>query len=557
MRNPLEIGQRILEIVRSHAAKSPIDHPPKSVHLEHLADDAIGGGNTVAIEDEGVAKGAASTIDFVGAGVTAGAVAGGQTTVTIPGGGAPTDADYLVGTANPSLSAEIVVGTTPGGELGGTWGSPTVDATHSGSPHITTTTDGEHAIAGADIAGVDAGAAQSGHVSTGTQTLAGLKTFSTGIAVNDIAERTAASGVTVDGLLIKDGAIDAAFRLAKDTVTIDANDEIALPSHPWVYVTCAGASDNLDGIVQGASDGHLLFLRPAIGKDITLVHDGTVTAGKKLMINGEANVVMDQDHDIAIAIYDATATVWNVLVPGSGGAGGDVATDAIWDALGDLLYGTGANTGAKLAGQITTTRKFLRQVGDGAVSAAPAWDTLVAADVPDVSATYVPKAIVDAAGDLIIGTAADTVARLAIGATEGQFLRVAGSTAAWESLSFQFSGWVPGQLAAGTPSKKPTICTRVPGVITEVWAHVDTAPTGAALIIQFRKAADFLTTSPSYGSGTLIEELTVAIDAEGATSTSLDTTAIAASDLFWIDVIQVGSTVAGSDLTWGIVWRPT
>jgi hypothetical protein len=45
------------------------------------------------------------------------------------GGGAPTDADYLVGTANGSLSAEIVVGTTPGGELGGTWASPTIDDT--------------------------------------------------------------------------------------------------------------------------------------------------------------------------------------------------------------------------------------------------------------------------------------------------------------------------------------------------------------------------------------------------------------------------------------------
>lgn len=49
--------------------------------------------------------------------------------------GAPTTADYLVGTANASLSAEIVVGTSPGGELGGTWASPTVDATHSGSAH--------------------------------------------------------------------------------------------------------------------------------------------------------------------------------------------------------------------------------------------------------------------------------------------------------------------------------------------------------------------------------------------------------------------------------------
>ena len=42
-------------------------------------------------------------------------------------GGAPADADFLVGTANGGLSAEIVVGTSPGGELGGTWASPTVD----------------------------------------------------------------------------------------------------------------------------------------------------------------------------------------------------------------------------------------------------------------------------------------------------------------------------------------------------------------------------------------------------------------------------------------------
>ena len=46
---------------------------------------------------------------------------------TSAGGGAPDDADYLVGTSNASLSAEIIVGTTPGGELGNTWASPTID----------------------------------------------------------------------------------------------------------------------------------------------------------------------------------------------------------------------------------------------------------------------------------------------------------------------------------------------------------------------------------------------------------------------------------------------
>jgi len=55
--------------------------------------------------------------------------------VTGTGSGAPTDVDYLVGTADSGLSNEIAVGTSPGGELGGTWASPTVDTTHSGSSH--------------------------------------------------------------------------------------------------------------------------------------------------------------------------------------------------------------------------------------------------------------------------------------------------------------------------------------------------------------------------------------------------------------------------------------
>lgn len=53
----------------------------------------------------------------------------------VGGGGAPTTADYLVGTAQTGLSGEIVVGLSPGGELGGTWAVPTVDALHSGSTH--------------------------------------------------------------------------------------------------------------------------------------------------------------------------------------------------------------------------------------------------------------------------------------------------------------------------------------------------------------------------------------------------------------------------------------
>lgn len=56
-------------------------------------------------------------------------------------------------------------------------------------------------------------------------------------------------------------------------------------------------------------------------------------------------------------------------------------------ALGDIIYGSGVNTLAALSGNTTTTRKFLRQTGTGAVSAIPAWDTIVAADIPGSALT--------------------------------------------------------------------------------------------------------------------------------------------------------------------------
>lgn len=58
--------------------------------------------------------------------------------------------------------------------------------------------------------------------------------------------------------------------------------------------------------------------------------------------------------------------------------------------LGDLIFGNSSPAWERLPGNITTRRKFLRQLGDGAISAAPEWDELVAGDIPDLSATYQP-----------------------------------------------------------------------------------------------------------------------------------------------------------------------
>jgi hypothetical protein len=49
--------------------------------------------------------------------------------------------------------------------------------------------------------------------------------------------------------------------------------------------------------------------------------------------------------------------------------------------LGDIIYSNATNTLAKLAGQTTTTQKFLSQTGNGTISGAPVWDTIPAGSI--------------------------------------------------------------------------------------------------------------------------------------------------------------------------------
>lgn len=73
---------------------------------------------------------------------------------------------------------------------------------------------------------------------------------------------------------------------------------------------------------------------------------------------------------VTTANYVAQVLNVNAATPTQGGTGLTSYT------LGDTLYASATNTLAKLAGNTTTTQKFLAQTGTGSVSAAPAWTTL-------------------------------------------------------------------------------------------------------------------------------------------------------------------------------------
>lgn len=82
-------------------------------------------------------------------------------------------------------------------------------------------------------------------------------------------------------------------------------------------------------------------------------------------------------------IYDS-----GTIVPISAGGTGQITAGAAFNALspmttlGDIVYENSTPSATRLAGNTTATNKFLTQVGNGSISAAPAWSTIGSGDVP-------------------------------------------------------------------------------------------------------------------------------------------------------------------------------
>jgi hypothetical protein len=167
-----------------------------------------------------------------------------------------------------------------------------------------------------------------------------------------------------------------------------ADGTIALDASNTVYVV----AHRTTGVVSKATN--------------TTNWDATSTYGRLFKCTTSASAITPVDwREQDGGWFDRTA------VAGSG----DVATDTIWDAAGDLVQATGSNTAARLP--IGTALQVLR-VNAGATAVEWAAAGNVATD-----------AVWDAAGDLVQGTGANTAARLALG-TAGQVLKVnAGATA--------------------------------------------------------------------------------------------------------------------------------
>jgi hypothetical protein len=257
------------------------------------------------------------------------------------GAAAPTTADYLVGTAQGGLSAEIVVGTTPNGELGGTWGAITVDTTHAGSAHHaaahTVASTGDHAQSGLTA----------GHV---------LRASSTSAFDFAQLQHTDLGGVTSDQHHAQSHTVashsDTTATGAETETLTDGSDASALHNHTTANLndtTATGA--NLTTLTDGSdasslhSHGAITVLDSqytAVGTDADLLEKDLMSysiPGNTLDADGEVIRVTfwgtkeasGQDHTLRF-YYDGVAH----FAPSTGGQ----ATDR-WEAR-MLIVRTGA-----------------------------------------------------------------------------------------------------------------------------------------------------------------------------------------------------------------------
>jgi hypothetical protein len=175
--------------------------------------------------------------------------------------------------------------------------------------------------------------------------------------------------------------------------------------------TIAMGSHKITGLANGSAstDAAAYGQTPAGGNTVTITEGGTGQTTRQAALNTLAGAVTTAEFlrgdgtNISVAAIQAgdvptlnqntsgtAAGLSSTLVIGSGGTGQTTAA-AAYNALspmttaGDTVYGGTAGAGTRLAGNTTATKNFLTQTGTGSASAAPAWGTIAAGDVPTLN----------------------------------------------------------------------------------------------------------------------------------------------------------------------------
>jgi hypothetical protein len=162
------------------------------------------------------------------------------------------------------------------------------------------------------------------------------------------------------------------------------------------------------------------------GNYVNQIQDNGITAAGYLSVNGLTGAIAASRYAGATSsgapasgtfavgdfVIDQTGKVWICTTAGSPGTWTQAGASLPLTTLGDLLYENSTPAPARLAGNTTATKNFLTQTGTGSVSAAPAWGTIAAADVPGIQGVAVTSAEANLVADLNNATARTATATL-------------------------------------------------------------------------------------------------------------------------------------------------
>ena len=323
-----------------------------------------------------------------------------SSTVTVDLSGTTVSATVGATTATLSGLSDVTITSVASGEI----------IKYNGTAWINNT------LAEADLLALSNDLSDLSNVTTARGNL-GLGTIST--QDSDSVNITGGSVTGITDVAVADGGTGA-------STAADARTNLGLAIGSDVQAWDADL-DTLAGLAK--ADGNFI-----VGSGAAWVAESGATARTSIGLGNVENTALSTWGGTAniVTVGTVSAGVWEGTDVGvaHGGTGASTASAGFnalspMTTLGDIVYGGASGTGTRLAGNTAASNKFLRQIGNGAVSAAPSWAALEAGDIPDISATYQPldaaltsmSGLTYAAGNLIYATGADTLAVLAAGAT--------------------------------------------------------------------------------------------------------------------------------------------
>lgn len=202
-----------------------------------------------------------------------------------------------------------------------------------------------------------------------------------------------------------------------------------------------------------------------------------------------------------------------------------------------------AGTGLTGGGDLSADRSFAVTYGTGSGTAAQGNDSRITGAVQASTGT--------AKGDLLVFTASGTVARLAVGSNGDHLVADSAATPGvkWQN-NRQTQTWAFTGTAVITTGKARWY-NRTGRTLTVIgaWAAANTAPTGATVFtVDVNKNGTTIFTTQGN------RPTVVASTNGGVMSATPDVTSVADGDYLTVDVDAVGNTVAGADVTVGVVY---